>query len=1003
MDPMLESFLQESRDNLEAVGQCFLQLEENARDNELLNDLFRSIHTIKGSSGLFDIAPLTRVVHAAEDVLDQVREGAFELEADHIDLFLEAMDQIEAWLDDLETTEQLGDNAESLGQVLSQKLRALLGEDSAAATQEAPAAAEVENTQGGADTAASLVAPPAAEVPDWLAEFSHDDRIRCYEQAEQSAPVYALSYTPDEQCFFNGEDPLFLVQTTPGLMCYQVMPREPWGELESIDPFHCNLRIRLLSTADENSLREHFRYVAEQITLIPLQVEQLAFPSGEMGDVQQYTDLIANARQALAQQDYQQLKNCIRPALEIGAAELLQTRVLDWMMHLIEHIDNPDAERLSALLQALETGHFEPGVASSETAVDTAMPAPSAADVDHDEASETFSDAMRVLLETQQKILALNCAPNLFKGRILSTQNILDRLLRRLSWPHQAALRAACDAALSDGTAEPLTQFVDSLLQPPTAETAPEANTAASEASTTVHDKASPSAQILLKTQLEIISMPCADSLLKGKIASTTQTLQHCLAQLGWQEALVALEQASEQAMAQTSSAPLVQFLQQLLDDAGIEDKAQAAQAEKKATSPAAAKEQAAGDRKKAAKPAEQPAQKAVNKTLRVDQERIDALMDLVGELIVAKNALPFLARRAEEDFNVKALAKEIKAQYAVINRLADELQNAMMSVRMVPVSSIFQRFPRLVRDLSRRLDKKIQLVMEGEDTEADKNVIESLADPLIHLVRNSLDHGIEMPEERVAVGKPEQGTLILRAIPMDDQVVIEIIDDGKGIDPNVIKQKAYEKGVITEEKLDTISDQEAIELIFAAGLSSKEEASDISGRGVGMDVVRNAVNQAGGSVSVRSEVGKGTTLRLSLPLSMAVAQVMMVEVDQQVYGISMEHIRETVRVPSDRIQRIKHTEAIILRDKLIPLCRLRQLLKLEPHPEPLEEEAILIIAVNGEEVGLVIDAFHEGIDVIQKPLEGVMSHYPTYAGATLLGDGRVLLILDIQELIACQ
>jgi len=330
-------------------------------------------------------------------------------------------------------------------------------------------------------------------------------------------------------------------------------------------------------------------------------------------------------------------------------------------------------------------------------------------------------------------------------------------------------------------------------------------------------------------------------------------------------------------------------------------------------------------------------------------------------------------------------------------------LQNAMMSVRMVPVSSIFQRFPRLVRDLSRRLDKKIQLVMEGEDTEADKNVIESLADPLIHLVRNSLDHGIEMPEERLAAGKPEQGTLILRATPMDDQVIIEIIDDGKGIDPNVIKQKAYEKGVITEEKLDTISDQEAIELIFAAGLSSKEEASDISGRGVGMDVVRNAVNQAGGSVSIHSEVGKGTTLRLSLPLSMAVAQVMMVEVDQQVYGISMEHIRETVRVPSDRIQRIKHTEAIILRDKLIPLCRLRQLLKLEPHSEPLEEEAILIIAVNGEEVGLVIDAFHEGIDVIQKPLEGVMSHYPTYAGATLLGDGRVLLILDIQELIACQ
>ena len=236
--------------------------------------------------------------------------------------------------------------------------------------------------------------------------------------------------------------------------------------------------------------------------------------------------------------------------------------------------------------------------------------------------------------------------------------------------------------------------------------------------------------------------------------------------------------------------------------------------------------------------------------------------------------------------------------------------------------------------------------------------------------------------------------------MPQDDQVIIEIIDDGKGIDPLVIKKKAYEKGVISEAQLDSMSDQEAVELIFAAGLSSKEQASDLSGRGVGMDVVRSAVNAAGGSVAITSRLNVGSTIKLCLPLSMAVAQVMMIEVDKQVYGVPMDMISETVRVPVGSIERIKNNEAIVLRNKLIPLRRLRDLLSLPKADDNLKEEAILIVTLFGEEIGLIIDDFHEGIDVIQKPLEGVMSSYPIYAGATLLGDGRVLLILDLKELL---
>ena len=216
----------------------------------------------------------------------------------------------------------------------------------------------------------------------------------------------------------------------------------------------------------------------------------------------------------------------------------------------------------------------------------------------------------------------------------------------------------------------------------------------------------------------------------------------------------------------------------------------------------------------------------------------------------------------------------------------------------MMAVSFVFQRFPRLVRDISRKLGKEVQLVLEGEQTEADKNIIESLADPLIHIVRNSLDHGLEMPEIRLAAGKPATGKLTIRAAQEADRVVIEIVDDGKGIDPAVIKQKAYEKGIIDEAMVERISDQEAINLIFAAGLSTAAVVSDLSGRGVGMDVVRSAVEKINGTVVVHSELGKGTSIRISLPLSMAVTQVMVIESDGQLFGVPMDHVVETVRVP---------------------------------------------------------------------------------------------------------
>lgn len=390
-----------------------------------------------------------------------------------------------------------------------------------------------------------------------------------------------------------------------------------------------------------------------------------------------------------------------------------------------------------------------------------------------------------------------------------------------------------------------------------------------------------------------------------------------------------------------------------------------------------------------------------VAKVLRVEQAKIERLLNLIGQLVVAKNGLPYLVRRLEQREDPKTLGRDLKEGAAVIDRISRELQSAIMEVRMLPVSQVFQRFPRLVRDVSRKLGKDIELILEGEDTRADKNIIEALSDPLIHLVRNSLDHGIEPPSERAAKGKPVRGQIKLLAKNENESVLISVEDDGRGIDPVLIRQSAVRKGIITEEAAAKLSDQEARMLIFAAGFSTKQETSELSGRGVGMDVVRSSIEKVGGKILVEGQVGSGTSIRLLLPLSMAVSRVMTAVIDGQLYGIGMDTVVETVRFPLDQVQRIKDREAFVLRGELLPLMRGRTALGLRPKDvlNNYGELAILVLRIDRETVGLVVDQLGENIEVLTRPLDGVLSDLGEIAGTAVLGDGRLLLILDTKEM----
>jgi two-component system, chemotaxis family, sensor kinase CheA len=384
--------------------------------------------------------------------------------------------------------------------------------------------------------------------------------------------------------------------------------------------------------------------------------------------------------------------------------------------------------------------------------------------------------------------------------------------------------------------------------------------------------------------------------------------------------------------------------------------------------------------------------------TIRVNADRIDALVRLTGELIVSNNAIGHAAKLAEQEGS--SLAVTLKNQHAGLSRLVAELQRAVVSMRVLPLSAAFRRFPRLVREMSSELKKPATLLLEGEDTEADKAIVETLVEPLVHVLRNALDHGVEDPATRSAAGKSALATIRVRAFREADHVVVEVTDDGAGIDVANVKRVAKDRKLMPIGELAALTDQEALDLIFLPGFTTAKGVTELSGRGVGMDAVRTAVARLGGQVDVRSAVGEGTTVRVTLPFSVLVTQVMTVEAGGQLFGIPLDAIVETLRAGKDSIFPVGAAHAIVLRDRTIPLVRLADVLTTRPK-EPRNDSGPIVIAQLGGELGAVqVDRIGERMEIILKPLDGLLSQLPGIAGSTLLGDGSVLLVLDLTELI---
>jgi two-component system, chemotaxis family, sensor kinase CheA len=778
MNPLLSQFLAEAADLLTQVDEGLLQLERTPGDPELVNEVFRGAHTFKGSSGLFDFPELTKLTHAAEDLLDQVRGGALPLDSGMTDDLLAAFDLIRGWLAHVTTYEMLPDTAGADAASLITRLRAPLGGEPAKP-----------------DAAAALTEAPSqrAVAPAWLEHFDGEWLLEIATWLRTtSSTLRFVRYLPDSGCFFRAEDPLHTIRQVPAVELLAVIEPDEWPEPANYDEYVCLVAFVLATRAGVGELDYLFRYVNDQVEVVDL----------DAAAIQRYL------------------------SGEPETPETPETPVEG------EPVWEPDAELVA--------------------------------------------DA-RLVLTAALRSLALKPEPT----------------------GHTLAAIANAITSAANALGDPV--------------------------------------EI---TEIEVVTLTATVTRLLG-------------------------------------------------DTPPPEDHV-----------PVPAALPAAGETAPADRRADDPGGQVGSRTLKVDQEKVDRLMELVGELNVAKNGLTFLAQAAEEEFGSRALARRIKDQYSGMHRIAEELQSAVMDVRMLPLSVAFSRFPRLVRDLSRRLGKTIELTMEGEDTMADKDVIEALADPLVHLVRNSLDHGVEPPGERAAAGKPGTARITLSAVADGDAVLVEIADDGRGVDPARVKHKAYEKGLISEEELESMSDADAVDLVFRPGFSTADQVSDLSGRGVGMDAVRASVEKLGGAVTMKSQLGKGTSTRLRLPLSMAVTQVMVVSVAGQRFGIPVDLVVETVRVPAAEMSRVLHQDVVVMRGEVVPVIDLARALDMPWEPDEGADWPVLVVSVNGQRVGLLVEQFHREVDVILKPMEGLLAYADEFSGTALLGDGLVLLVLNMKEVL---
>jgi two-component system, chemotaxis family, sensor kinase CheA len=928
MNPLLEQFLEEARENLKFIEENIESLAD--ADEELLNSIFRAAHTLKGGSGIVGFESVKNITHKAEDLLDLLRSKQIEFHSDMIDALYDAFDEVLNLVEAAEASDDIVDADPQVLEKIVDQLNGLMGKSDEVVEWSLPYTPIEENTLFN------------TIHTDWLrnATFKLEFAPKILTQESiESNQLYAILFDVDEDCMQWGNDPIYTLS----------LLEEKLQHIEvSID--ETNAKSILSGDGDEEGLKLRSMIIAfvyatfedieealynfmDDLLITPLSINTLL--GANKGEIKHYDFLKDFANKAiplLNEGNTDELQNMIGQTLELMSETSQEFFMLKRLSNLLWVTEMPDFPKLESCINAIVKGN-----SCDEQTNDSIKATQNIEDSkeEEDQNEPTSTVAIDESAPTLQLIL------NQQQER-LTVRSDIDTILRIVHVINKVASKLNIASIESEDLTD-ISDYIERLL--------------------TALDQAEVSNETIQETAVEEIAIEKTSANEPVKVESPIPVKETTPV-----KDTVTTTTIIQETPKKTET--LTPQITEVVTTSTEKTKAPEAQVIPKI----------------------EPKKDVIGKVVKIDQSSIDHLMSLVGELLVAKNSLPYLADQSLE-MQGEAVKRAIMEKYVFINRLTDQLQDLIMGMRMLPISYVFDRYPKLVRDISKNLGKKIKLVQEGKETKLDKNMIEMLADPLIHIVRNSLDHGIEQPSDRESKGKESTGTLTMKAYAQSDKVIVEIIDDGKGIPVDIVVNKVIEKELMTVDQIDALTEEEKVALILLPGLSTAESISEYSGRGVGMDVVKKSIEGFGGNVSIRSKQDEGTTITLTIPVSLAVTTLLHVSFSGLHYGVPMESVNETVKVRHDEITYLNNQPFIYLRGDVIPILYMDELLDRDDLKN--KELPIVVLNIKNNLLALVVNDLLGQLDVVQKPLDGILSDHPVLSSTALLGNGQIIMTID--------
>lgn len=908
MNPLLESFLQEARENLSFIDQNIENL--GSADKELVNSVFRAAHTLKGGSGIVGFTSVKDITHHAEDLLDMVRDGKIEPTDQVIEALYNAFDEV---MNLIEAAEESEDIVEADADTLSDIVQVLC--DQMGKSTEKEAWTLPISLVKDSKTIVNLPMGFLRDIKLSLPLVSDDLR----EDNFYDTRLYALVFDVDESCMVYGNDPAYTLSLLGDKVKYvyscmsEDAAKSVLSGLDDDEGLTLSMQLVAFVEAGYAEIEEALYNFMEELLFLPLDVTTLlGVSNGEAQVLDVMRDLSSSAKKELEWDNTysrQNLRALIEDSLTLIGEETLQYAQLNRFLDLLGSMQ--ELSPLASFFDTLSVGKVYSYDRNTEISQEE--------HVFHEEIVE--EEAVDLKIEPDEKVLA--GAKMIIQQQLMQLEGSEDlSLFERVKTILEKTAKLFGVSMGDIQNKDELIAFASSLIAEE-----PDTNASASESEENVSIEENEVVESLEES--------------KSYIADEAPVLQA--------EPEPVVEQNMPVKESETPAKPVV--------------------AEKAETK-----------------------RNIIGKTVKIEQESVDSLMNIIGELLVAKNSLPYLADGVHK-MNADGIKRAIMEKYTFINRLSEQLQDLIMSMRMLPISYVFDRYPKLVRDITKQLDKKVRLTMEGGETKLDKNIIEMMADPMIHIMRNSLDHGIELPAEREAKGKSAEGNVNLKAYAQSDKIIIEIKDDGAGINVERVVQKVIDKGLMTAEQIDVLDDNGRAELVLLAGLSTADTITEFSGRGVGMDVVKKSIEGFGGTISIRTAKDVGTTITLAIPVSLAVTSLLHVEMNSVHYGLPMDAVQETVKIDKDKIQSLHNEPFIYLRGEVIPLLFIKSMLNLEELKN--KQLSIVVLNIKGNSLAVVVNELLGQLDVVQKPLEGMLQGHPIFSGTALLGNGQIIMMID--------